>query len=344
MALGARNLGVIFRPSSHIFLQFSLAHSVFSQHSLQESIRAAVESKTYQQIPELLIVSRESFQNPNPFAFLSTFSETHRVSVIDEILQSLIPVRPRSRPHVAYSCLLSYTLESPNPLPLALAIIQRTLRSGCLPVPQTHLLLSKAWLDHRKRSQLSILSTLSEMHSVGYSPDCGTCNYLILSLCKVDQSQEALKVLRGMSRAGCFPDLDSYGTLISEMSELRKTSEVIEMVKEMVKKHGLNPRKETIVKAVDSMRANREIWRAVEMIEFLESEDVDIGFEAYELALEGCLEGRRFILAGKFVIRMTERGFIPYIRVRQRLVEGLVCVGELEFASVVRQRFAELKS
>ncbi|KAI3467163.1 hypothetical protein Pfo_023826 [Paulownia fortunei] len=343
MALAATNFCSLFRPLSRAFLQFSLAHSASSQGSLEESIRAAVEAKTYQKIPELLNASKESCRNPNPFLFLSTLSESHRVRVIDEILQSFIPIRPRSRPRVAYSCLLFYTLESPNPLPLALAIVQRMLRSGCLPVPQTHLWLSKAWVERLQRYQ-AVSSILLEMHSIGYSPDSGTCNYLILSLCKVDRYEEAVQVLRGMGRVGCLPDLDSFGTLISEMSELRMTSGVAEMVKEMVGVHVLNPRKETIVKAVVAMRANRDVRRAVEMIEFLESEGVDVGFKAYELALEGCLEVRQFVLAGKFVIRMTERGFIPYIRVRQRLFEGLVSVGETELASIVRHRFAELKS
>lgn len=318
-------------------------HSTSSERSLEESIQAAVEAKTYKQIPELLLASKDPFQNPNPFSFLSTFSKSHRVHVVDEILQSFILIRPRSRPGVAYSCLLTYTLESLNPLPLALAIIQRMLRSGCHPVPQTHLLLSKVWVEGRRRSP-SVLNILGEMHSIGYSPDCGTCNYLILSLCKVDQFEEAVKVLREMGRGCCVPDLDSYGTLISEMAELRMTSDIVEMVKEMVGRHGLNPRKETIAKAVNAMRANRDIWRAIDMIEFLGSENVHIGFEAYELALEGCLEGQQFVLAGKFAIRMTERGFIPYIRVRQRVVEGLVSIGESELSSIVRQRFARLKS
>ncbi|XP_020547802.1 pentatricopeptide repeat-containing protein At1g06270 isoform X2 [Sesamum indicum] len=327
-------------------LQVSLLHSSSperDERSLEESIQAAVEAKTYQQIPELLNASRDSCQTPNPFSFLSMFSESHQVRVVDEILQSFILIRPRSRLGVAYSCLLTYTLESRNPLPLALAIIQRMLRSGCLPVPQTHLLLSKAWVEGRQRSR-SVSSILNEMHSIGYSPDCGTCNYLIVSLCKVNKFDEAVKVLREMGGGCCIPDLDSYGTLISEMAELRRTGDIVEMVKEMVSRHGLNPRKETIVKVVNAMRANRDIWRAVDMIEFLERKNVHIGFEGYELALEGCLEGRQFVLAGKFAIRMTERGFIPYIRVRQRVVEGLVWIGESEFSSIVRQKFAELKS
>ncbi|QCD84023.1 hypothetical protein DEO72_LG2g4373 [Vigna unguiculata] len=65
----------------------------------------------------------------------------------------LPPHRPRSKPLLAYSYLLSYTLQSSHPFPLALVVLQRTLRSGCLPVPQTRVLLSSAWLERRCLSQ-----------------------------------------------------------------------------------------------------------------------------------------------------------------------------------------------
>ncbi|KAL0404503.1 UNVERIFIED_CONTAM: Pentatricopeptide repeat-containing protein [Sesamum radiatum] len=206
-------------------LQVSLLHSTSlerDERSLEESVQAAVEANAYQQIPELLNASRDSCQTPNPFSFLSTFSESHGVHVVDEILQSFILIQPRSQLGVAYSCLLTYTLESRNPLPLALAIIQRMLRSGGHPVPQTHLLLSKAWVEGRQRS-LGVSCILDEMHSLGYSPHCGTCNYLIISLCKVNQFEEAVKVLREMGGGCCIPNLDTYGTLISEVAELRRT-------------------------------------------------------------------------------------------------------------------------
>ncbi|KAL7152965.1 hypothetical protein ABFS83_04G134000 [Erythranthe nasuta] len=330
MTITHANFCSLFRPLTRAFLHYS---SSSSQESLQESILAAIESKTYHKIPDLLL-NNSSSRNPNPFSSLSTLSPSHKSLVIDEILQSFISIRPRSRPNSAYSHLLFYILNTQNLLPLALAVIQRTLRSGCLPVPQTHLLLSNAWTLRLHKYQDTVQTLLSEMRSIGYSPDCGTCNYLILSLSKVDRLEEALGVLRGMGKVGCVPDRDSFGILISRMSELRMIRGVVEMVKEM----------ETVVKAVDAMKANREITRAVEMIEFLEGKGVDVGFDVYELALEGCLEVQRFVLAGKFTIKMTDKGFIPYIRVRQRVFEGLVGVGETGLASAVRQRFAELKS
>ncbi|PQM38633.1 pentatricopeptide repeat-containing protein [Prunus yedoensis var. nudiflora] len=106
------------------------------------------------------------------FSFLSTFPHNLRTQVVDEILQSFIPLRPRSRAQITYSYLLSFTLQCSNPFPLALAILQRTLRSGCTPVPQTLLLLSSAWLNCRNESH-SVSKILLEMQSIGYHRTVG---------------------------------------------------------------------------------------------------------------------------------------------------------------------------
>ncbi|KAG6415512.1 hypothetical protein SASPL_122924 [Salvia splendens] len=72
------------------------------------------------------------------------------------------------------------------------------------------------------------------MKSIGYAPDCGTCNYLFLTLSKIVQFGEAVEVLKGMRRAECVPDCDSYGGLIAELSEARKVDVVAEVVREMI--------------------------------------------------------------------------------------------------------------
>ncbi|XP_057731059.1 pentatricopeptide repeat-containing protein At1g06270 isoform X3 [Arachis stenosperma] len=270
-------------------------------------------------------------------------AENMQVQVIDEMLQSFIPLRPRSKPKIALSFLLTYTLQSSHPLPIALAVLQRTLRSGCFPVPQTHVLLTSAWLDHRCLSH-SVANVLLEMQSIGYHPDCGTCNYLLSSLCAVGQLAEAVKVLNGMGGAGCIPDFNSYGIVIGAISRARKTAEAVDLMKQMVVKYGLTPGQGTLVKLFAALRANREIWKAVEMIELLEKEGHSVEFESYEAVIEGCLEKHEYVLAGKVAMGMTERGFIPYIKARQKIIEGLASIGEWKIACAVRQRFTSLKS
>ncbi|RYR43467.1 hypothetical protein Ahy_A08g039874 isoform D [Arachis hypogaea] len=331
-------------PFHPLLNQCHLVRSVSSLQKLEKDIRAEVEAKNYVKIPDLLIPleSCHSSKN-NPFSFFSSFSQNMQVQVIDEMLQSFIPLRPRSKPKIALSFLLTYTLQSSHPLPIALAVLQRTLRSGCFPVPQTHVLLTSAWLDHRCLSH-SVANVLLEMQSIGYHPDCGTCNYLLSSLCAVGQLAEAVKVLNGMGGAGCIPDFNSYGIVIGAISRARKTAEAVDLMKQMVVKYGLTPGQGTLVKLFAALRANREIWKAVEMIELLEKEGHSVEFESYEAVIEGCLEKHEYVLAGKVAMGMTERGFIPYIKSRQKIIEGLASIGEWKIACAVRQRFTSLKS
>lgn len=328
-----------FRP---LLKQCHSIHLALPSRMLEQVVRAEVEAKNYEKIPNLLI-SSEPCPSPNPFSFFSSVPQNTRVQIIDEMLQSFIPLRPRSKLQTAYSYLLSYTLESPNSLPLALAVLQRTLRSGCIPVPQTHVLLTSAWLNKRQQCH-SVSNILLQMQSIRYQPDCKTCNYLLSSLCAVDQWMEAVKVLKGMSGAGCFPDQESYNIVIGAICRVRRTTEALDLMKQMVGKCGLTPGPGSLMKLLAALRANREIWKTVEMIEFLENEGYTVGFESYEMVIEGCLEKAEYLLAGKVAMRMTERGFIPYIKVRHKIIEGLASIGEWKIACAVRQRFASLGS
>ncbi|XWS20671.1 hypothetical protein CRYUN_Cryun31cG0122900 [Craigia yunnanensis] len=59
------------------------------------------------------------------------------------------------------------------------------------------------------------------------------CNYLISSLGAVVKLEEAVKVLKGMGRAGCISDLESYTGFIAAMCTLRRTVDAVELMKQM---------------------------------------------------------------------------------------------------------------
>lgn len=182
------------------------------------------------------------------------------------------------------------------------------------------------------------------MRAIGYPPDGATCNFLLSSLCAVDELGEAIAVLRELSSAGCSPDSESYGTVIGACCAARKTDAAAELMREMVGKVRLTPRQGTVVRVVAAMRANREVRQAAEMVELLEREGCGVGFQGHEMAVEGCLERKEFVAAGKAMMEMVGRGHIPYIQVRQKVVEELAAMGERELASAVRRRLAELRS
>lgn len=188
------------------------------------------------------------------------------------------------------------------------------------------------------------MEILSEMRTIGYPPEGATCNYLLSSLCAVDELCEAIAVLRGLNSSGCSPDSEGYGTVIGACCAARRTEVAAELMREMVGKQRLTPKQGTAVRVVAAMRANGEVRQAAEMVGWLEREGCGVGFQSHEMAVEGCVERKEYVAAGKAVMEMVGRGYIPYIQVRQKVVEGLAAMGERELASAVRRRLAELRS
>ncbi|GKD39757.1 pentatricopeptide repeat-containing protein, partial [Tanacetum coccineum] len=52
------------------------------------------------------------------------------------------------------------------------------------------------WLRERRQSDQTVVSMFLQMQSIGYKPDGDVSNYLISSLCKVDQYEEAVQMLK----------------------------------------------------------------------------------------------------------------------------------------------------
>ncbi|KAK4794533.1 hypothetical protein SAY86_012527 [Trapa natans] len=336
----------LWRPAPSICLsaqKFSSSWSpTTSLQDLELALTAAVQTRSYQQIPDILNSAGDHCRNPSIFSFLAGFPERSRTQIVHEILRSLAYLRPRSRNGTAYSCLLFHTLRGSDPFPLSLAILQRTLRSGCIPFPYVGKLLSTVWLEHC-RDQSSIAEIFLSMNLIGYSPCTGTCNYVVWSLCAADQLEEAMTVLKGMNGAGCIPDSDTYGSIICRMCDTRRCSDAVVMLKKMFKS-GLMPREETVKKVAAALKINGEARKGIEMIELLEKEEFSVGLETYEMIAEGCLKGNEHILAAKAVMLMTKRRFIPHIKVRQKVVEGLASIGEFGLLHAIRQRLTELGS
>ncbi|KAG6403128.1 hypothetical protein SASPL_135345 [Salvia splendens] len=123
----------------------------------------------------------------------------------------------------------------------------------------------KSWLRKHRKASSSLI--LPEMKSIGYTPDCGTCNYLFLTLSKIGQffvspplplphprplhrpPPPRPRRRPGTLRYGCLPRRSStssyqivaaatpegvYGESIAELSEARKVDAVAEVVREMM--------------------------------------------------------------------------------------------------------------
>ncbi|MQM13236.1 hypothetical protein Taro_046160 [Colocasia esculenta] len=330
---------------------------------LRLSVRDAVEAGNHRQIPHILSsAAATSDPGDDPFSFLSDLPPALTARHVDDIIQSFVSLRPRSLPYLAYAALLSFLLPETTELlarcpsvhfPLALAVLQTGIRHGYSPLPSTRGAFALSWVHLRRRHHRQPASRLlSSMRDVGYRPDVGSCNYLIASLCASSKAEEAICVLRAMGGAGCLPDSESYCTVIEACCAREgrglpagpAVAAAAELMREMVAGEGIAPRKRAVGMLVAAMRREGQGRAAAEVVRLLEREGCAVGFEEYESAVEGCLAGGEFVMAGKMVVEMSKRGFIPYIKARQRVVEGLAGIGQQELAIAVRQCLAKIGS
>lgn len=308
---------------------------------------SAIETSRFARLPDLLLPhTPPNAAAPNPFAFLSRYPLPRHTHLLRSILQSLLPLRPRSLSHPALRLLLSHTLISnaaATPLPLSLAVLHSSLRAAC-PLPhQARLSLSLSWLRRRGGGGggASVADVLAEAaRETGFPVGRGVCNYLISSLCAVGETAEAAAVLRGMSA----PDSEGYGALVAAACRGGRVAEATRLVREMVGRCGVTPRQGTVALVVAAMGRGGEARAAREVVEWLERMGVELGFECYEKVLEGCLGSGEYGVAGEVVVTMAAKGFIPRIGARLRVVEGLAAAGEAEFAGKVRRALAAMNS
>lgn len=306
---------------------------------------SAIEISRFARLPDLLLpYTPPNAAAPNPFAFLSRYPLPRHTHLLRSILQSLLPLRPRSLSHPALRHLLSHTLISnpaAAPLSLSLAVLHSFLRTAC-PLPhQARLSLSLSWLRRRRRGGGSVADVLAEAaRETGFPAGRGVCNYLISSLCSVGETAEAAAVLRGMSG----PDSEGYEALVAAACRGGRVAEATRLVKEMVGLRGVTPRQGTVARVVAAMGRGGEARAAKGMVGWLERMGVEVGFECYEKVLEACLGSGEYGLAGEVAVTMAAKGFIPRIGARLRVVEGLAAAGEAEFAGKVRRALAAMNS
>lgn len=143
-----------------------------------------------------------------------------------------------------------------------------------------------------------------------------------------------------MYAAGIDPDSGCYCEVIEAMDG----EAAPKLLVEMAVRRGMAPRRGTVARVVQAMRVEGKARQAADLVRVLERSGCAVGFEAYEAAAEGCLKSREVVAAAQVVAEMAGKGFVPYIGVRQRVVEGLSSIGQAELAAEVRRRLGEIHS
>ncbi|PON86084.1 Tetratricopeptide-like helical domain containing protein [Trema orientale] len=176
-----------------------------------------------------------------------------------------------------------------------------------------------------------------EMVGKGVLPSVATYNALIQVLCKKDSVENAVVVFEEMVRKGYVPNSTTYTVLIRGLchaGEMERAMEFMERMKD------------------DDCEANVQIYNIL-IRYFCEAGEIDKGLNVFEkMGSANCLpnldtynvlisgmfvrkKSDDLLVAGKLLIEMVDRGFLPRRLTFNRVLDGLLLTGNQAFAKEI---------
>lgn len=327
-----------FEESAERFFLWAKSQRGFDHNSdtYDEMVKIAVRKRDFKFVAHLLAkMKTEGVSALQTFAFLNEDD-----SVVDEMLQAFFRMK-FPEPRDAYDAVVFHFCEA-NRLELALAAIQGMIRLGYRPNPQIFVALSNAWCEQTRICRPEEI--LEKMREFGYRPDGNTCNLVLKALSAVGKVDEAFALLDSMRLAGCEPDSQSYDVLIWGACEIGDGDGALQLLHRMTVHEGFTPRQKTYTTIIRALDRIGDCVKAYDMVNFLNERDLSLSFHNYQMVAEMCYENFERVAAANILIQMTDKGFIPYIELRQRVFHSLVRKGEHELAWRLRRKLMHLRS
>lgn len=176
-----------------------------------------------------------------------------------------------------------------------------------------------------------------EMISQGCLPSVATYNAFMQVLCKKDSIQNALVVFEEMLRRGYTPNVTTYNVLIRGLchgGEMERAMELME--KRMAGDEGCRPNVQTYNILIRHWCEKGETEKALELVGRMnEGGDCLPNLDTYNLVISRMFERRRsedMVVAGRMVMEMVERGYLPRRFMFNKVLNGLLLTGNQAFA------------
>ncbi|VVA95295.1 unnamed protein product [Arabis nemorensis] len=180
-------------------------------------------------------------------------------------------------------------------------------------------------------------NVFDEMIREGVLPSVATHNALIQVLCKKDSVENALVMFEEMLRKGYEPNVTTYNVLIRGLFHAGQFSRGEELMQRMVN-DGCEPNFQTYNMMIRYYSECCEIEKALGLFEKMGSGDCLPNLDTYNILISGMFVRKRsedMVMAGKLVLEMVERGFIPRKFTFNRVLNGLLLTGNQAFAKEI---------
>ncbi|XP_058787336.1 pentatricopeptide repeat-containing protein At1g74900, mitochondrial [Vicia villosa] len=254
--------------------------------------------------------------------------------------------------------------------PMALQVMKEMVERGITPTMVTYNTLLKGYFRcnqlkeawefflemKRRKCEIDVVTYTTMVHGFGVAgevkrskrvfdamvkegliPSVATYNALIQVLCKKDSVQNALLVFEEMVGKGCVPNLTTYNVVIRGLCHSGEMEKALEFMKRM-EEHGCRPSVQTYNVVIRYYCDEGELEKGLELFEKMGNGTCLPNLDTYNILISAMFVRKKsedLVVAGKLLMEMVGRGFLPRKFTFNRVLNGLVLMGNREFANEI---------
>ncbi|XP_031403385.1 pentatricopeptide repeat-containing protein At1g74900, mitochondrial [Punica granatum] len=255
--------------------------------------------------------------------------------------------------------------------PKALEVLKEMVESGLTPVSNTYNIMlngffkagqiDEAWkffLQMKKRKcEIDVVTYTTVVHGLGVAgeisrarkvfdemvkegilPSVATYNAMIQVFCKKDNVENALLVFDEMLRKGYAPNTTTYNVVIRGLCHAGHMDRAVDF---MMRMHGdgCKPNVQTYNVVIRYFCDAGEIERGLDLFGKMRGEgDYLPNLDTYHILISSMFVRKKsddLVVAGKLLIEMVDRGFMPRKFTFNRVLNGLLLTGNQDFAKEI---------
>ncbi|XP_028778285.1 pentatricopeptide repeat-containing protein At1g74900, mitochondrial isoform X2 [Neltuma alba] len=173
-----------------------------------------------------------------------------------------------------------------------------------------------------------------QMVREGVLPSVATYNALIQSLCKKDSVDNAILVFEEMVRKGYVPNSVTYNVIIRGLCHRGDMQRAMEFMVRM-EEDDVQPNVQTHNVMIRYFCDSGEIEKGLDMLQKMRNRSCLPNLDTYNILISELFVRKKsddLMLAGKLLMEMIDRGFLPRKFTFNRVLNGLLLTGNQDFA------------
>ncbi|XP_022137741.1 pentatricopeptide repeat-containing protein At1g74900, mitochondrial [Momordica charantia] len=176
-----------------------------------------------------------------------------------------------------------------------------------------------------------------EMVGEGVLPSTATYNAMIQVLCKKDSVENAVLLFEEMMKKGYVPNLTTYNVVIRGLCHVGNMERAMEFMERM-RTGGCEPNVQTYNVVIRYFCDAGDIEKGLDVFEKMGRGDCLPNMDTYNVLISAMFVRKKsddLVVAGKLLLEMIDRGFLPRKFTFNRVLNGLLLTGNQAFANEI---------